>query len=358
MDRVTLEKILCLAQWAPTPDNCQPWSFSFEDEVLRIHHDKELSSHSLNPQQLTSFLMLGCYLETLRLSARTYGFDTQEQIDVDHLKDLEKSIWARVRFVESSEGVRDFSQAIKNRTTDRRLFKGGDLETLGFDSSLSQYLAESAVQFSVVSKLDSHTLEEIVNSEAVLLDHPNILPQVLKWVRFTDKEKNRSRDGLSLKNLLVNFWEVPFLFLIKTYKASLFLFRPFIKRDHKKRVRQQIKSSAGLVCVSIPFPDRLELKDLLQAGRIMLRAWLHLTENGYSAQPISLATLPIMFSRFNVNDAFFESIKPLTLKREQVLKEKMHLAQDYFPVWMLRAGKGEPLPPLLRTLRRDTFWHK
>lgn len=340
--------IINKAFWAPSPDNCQPWHFEWDGTWLSIFHNSERSSHPLNPRNLASLIMLGCLIEAIAIAASEHGLKTN--FEIAPLSDDNHACWAKSRLAPSDQSRDPLANSLTSRTTDRRLFNGGADVLAKFAESRNAN-TESHVLVKIPANLEAY----IIESEQFLVDHPRVLPAIMHWVRFTLKGARETGDGISWRNMLAKFWEVPTMILVRDFPGTTGIFRPAVRRSHRTRTEAQLRSSAGVVMVSVKLTNgRAEKTDLIHAGRLMLRTWLQLSTMGFGVQPLSLSTLPVVYRNFDVMDEFFVSKVELIDKGLSVLRQSFGLADNRLPVWMLRTGKSTPLPEVLRTFRRPT----
>jgi hypothetical protein len=116
-------------------------------------------------------------------------------------------------------------------------------------------------------------------------------------------------------------------------------------------VRKQLQSSAGVVLISIP-AVKGSFKDVVQAGRLMMRAWLSLTQQNFGVQPLTLCSNPIYWARQGLLDAEFQKIAHVYEGGQGLLQKVFSLSPDRVAVWMIRTGLSTPLPENMRTFRR------
>lgn len=343
------QSILETAVQAPSGDNSQPWIFAWSEDVLTITHDAMRSQHPLNPGQSASALMLGCLLETIEIAALDVGFEIS--VKLLNLASEGKSPWAEVRFSSTTQAPDPLSQYIRIRSTDRREYKKGHLSPELFQDIKANEQKYFPAQMHFVSKVETDLQDYIIDAEQNLIDHTDILPEVMKWTRFTMSKARKTGDGISWRNMLAKVWELPVMYLMLKFPKLLNAVRPEMVRQHRARTMKQLNSAAGLVCVSTK-KTAIPLEGAVQAGRLMMRVWLRLTQLGFGVQPISLATLPILFHHENVMDSFFSQKLNFFKKGEQLLKKTFHVPPENFPTWMIRTGISTPLPKELRTFRR------
>lgn len=343
------QSILETALQAPTADNCQPWTFSWKNDQLQIIHDAAISEHPLNPKNSASALMLGCLIETIEIAALDAGYEITTQ-----LKDLSadgKALWALISFNETTKSADPLSKYIRIRSTDRREFEKGELSIQLLQEIKLLEKKYAPAELHVVSKMENKLQNYIIDAEQNLMDHAEILPAVMKWTRFTMNDARKTGDGISWRNMLAKVWELPVMYLVPKFPGFLNLVRPQMVKQHRARTLKQLSSSAGLVCVSTRQTAN-HFEGAVQAGRLMMRVWLRLTQLGYGVQPVSLATLPIFYQHEGLMDSFFSKRSDFFKRGEQTLRNAFAIPEAQFPIWMIRTGISTPLPAELRTFRK------
>ena len=344
MKNTEKQKIIDLCRWSPTPDNCQPWTFEWKDNSLLIFHDDNKSNHPLNPKNVTSILMLGCLLETIQIAASQFGYKISYDLSLENHEH-----WCTTHFNQTHIESDPLTNSIQLRCTDRRVYQK-TMPTKPFKITTTSF---GQSQLHQTQNLSSKLSDYFVESEQFLIQHESILPSVMKWVRFSQKEAFLTKDGFTWKNMLAKIWEVPALRLIRKYPQILKILRANLKNQHRQRTLEQAQSADGFICVSIPNKSQQTQMDLVDAGRSMMRIWLELTHQKMAVQPMSLSTLPILFDQMNVMDDFFVKNKDLILQGQNILRESFQIDQTQIPIWMLRYGTMDPLPLELRTYRKD-----
>lgn len=354
-----LREILERAVNAPSGDNCQPWTFSWDGHGLQIIYDPVRGRHPLNPHEMMSILTLGCLLEAIEFAAVDLKHRSVPQIAP--VLDAKTSVWATVLFEPLSQPPPtwrvDLSRQLAARSTDRRLFQGGTIPAdLLADIQSDVPTEEPTARLHVLQSASPQfapVVQYAVDAEGLLIVHPRILPATLEWVRWTESMAERTRDGMRWRNLGIQIWQLPLIIAIRYYPVILRVIKFLMLGQHRAAAAKQLRSSAGLVAVAIPYPN--QAGDLVQAGRLMLRAWLKLTAIGYGVQPLSLASAISFYAQSPNSDLsprwnrFFRNHLPL-------LRKSFSLSPGTAVTWMFRTGRATPLPLALRTLRRPIDW--
>jgi hypothetical protein len=198
---------------------------------------------------------------------------------------------------------------------------------------------------------DQKLLDYILRCEGFLWADEHILPEMLSWVRWTQKEVRRTRDGMPWQSLGVNFLTSRLMrFVAKSER-----FRQLARRSggplraQRKALEAQIRSAASLGCITV---QDTRLETMLQLGRLFLRAWVHLNMSGYGVQVMANPSIHVFQHVVGIipEDYPAES-KHLFAEGQRILVKAFGLDEDKIPAWMFRTGKSSPLPAKMRTLR-------
>lgn len=191
--------------------------------------------------------------------------------------------------------------------------------------------------------MPTELLDYIIQAEGMMMKHSAVLPKVLQWTRLSMDEATRSRDGLSYANLGIKKFELPLLFLLRKFPQLIPLFRPELNRQHKNRTKQQLQSSAGLICVSVRSEGN---ESIVHAGGLMMRAWLKMAAIGFAVQPVTISSmLPYIVAmqtskekQFQLDEQFqqWQSVFENGL---QILRRSFLIPASHTPIWMIRTGQ-------------------
>jgi hypothetical protein len=358
MDLASLKQILTQALRAPSGDNCQPWKFEWRDNALKIYHVDSRGKHRINLKNTASWLALGTLLESIAIAASDASPQTswESQIELTRLPEGPEEHWATVRFKAAPSARDKLVDALPLRSTDRRLFNGGD-----FPSSLIENIKADQERFEGIqvhltpSPIPRELFGFIQSAEAfVMVDTPAIM-DALKWVRFDEKSKLSTRDGMPAEGLGMKAHELAAVRMIQRFPGiHPVMCRLGMATQAKAAIAKSLSSSAGLVCITAPVGQGLEPASFVNVGRLALRSWLHLTLAGYGVQPLTLSSLYVRCANAGLMDGF---LTPdwINLYRsgEPVIRQAFSLPQTQTPVWMFRTGLSSALPESRRTLRLE-----
>lgn len=334
--------IIDKARYAPSGDNCQPWFFEWDEETLFVFHSTKRSEHPLDPKGVASILTLGCLIETIRIAASELNLKTSYTLRPLVLESTDP--WAEVRFHGGGVPSDPLAEWIQKRATDRRTYLNGVLpKDFNFHSIVNDaQIFEADIHFT--TEFTEELVDYVAASERKLVEHETALPAVLKWIRFKGA---KSRDGLLWKALFARTIELPLVYWIQRDPKALRFLRWLLIPQFEKRASAQLRSSAALICVSIP-NEGSKFFQTVQAGRLMMRTWLQLTKHGYGVHPLTIASAPILYQHLEALDPFFRANIAHIEKGQATLRKAFAIPENRKPVWMVRTG---PMPALPQTHR-------
>jgi signal recognition particle subunit SEC65 len=305
-----LRFLLNYAVLAPSRLNTQPWLFRVDGHTVELHADrsKRLPAVDADDRELT--IGCGAALENLLVAMHYFGY--APNVEIDSHPD-QADLLARIsldRGGEATEGERLLFQAIRNRRTNRRLFKDRKVAA-PLLQAIEEIARQQGTSFQVVSEeLRPAVVNLIAVADRLLWEKPGYRQELAAWV---NRDQGASREGVPENALggedLASSLGPPVL-------------RTLIQ-EHEESVRHVSPGSPVLALIST-FAD--SWFDWLAAGRTLERILLRARAGGVWAsffnQPIEVAS-----SRAELRDL---------------------LGRKGFPQLVLRMGYGPEVPPTPR----------
>jgi hypothetical protein len=270
------------ARWSPSPHNVQPWQLRVRSE---IEADLFYVPARLLPAEdpIGRFLMvaLGIFVENLAVAARARGFDVEpEYADVPVLDSTSSSpsLFARLRLVPSADGDDFDPELIVRRRTSRVAYNGRVVP----EPVLAE-LAEICSPYGnrLVSSSDSELISWVLalNRDALFEDMTNAKTrrEVGSWLRFSEREAARRKDGFSPACLGFPGW---LLYLFFHYRGFFEL--PGLRHAVRRLYFRTMRGTSTIVWLVGPFDGP---EDWVRSGRLLARLWLALTAAGLYLHP-------------------------------------------------------------------------
>ncbi len=279
---------------APSPDNNQPWRFAWEKDQLSVFLDPGRALPS-DVHSMFDLIGLGATIENACIRARQLGYEPQVRyvpLAPGGNGGETPRLISTICFVPGAQPDPLFAH-LASRTTCRRLYSTRPPA----EDALAR-LTEAANGFSevqldwVADRRRIRALARLIAaSDRIRFEYEPFHNELVRQLRFSPAEAERTRDGLDLRTL-----ELP-------PGASLLLrfLRPWSRMRWVHRLRLggllsfpsalavRHSGAIGVLSVRGPASDQF-----LEGGRALQRVWLTTQAEGLSFQP--LGSLPIFFA--------------------------------------------------------------
>lgn len=284
MDLGVLREILADCIKAPSGENCQPWLFDINGELLNIYNVPDRDNSLYSWGQRASLLSHGALLETLEISSEMHGY----AVSIEILPETnEPNLVAQVSFSKKDHGNKDqLFEAIHLRVTNRRSYS---LESL--NSHEIAELLGAASKFGSCRLLfaDDRGRKETLSrassmNEVVLLENKMMHNFFFSHVNWTKKEDIEKSVGFYIKTLEFKPQQLSAFKLFKNWKVlrlfNLMGVPRFVARENAK-----IYKSCGAIGAIVINESSQE--NFITAGRLLQRVWLRATNLGLALQPLT-----------------------------------------------------------------------
>ena len=307
-----LKEIVRYATLAPSGHNTQCWRFRIEDHSIAILPDLSRRTPVVDPDDHHLYVSLGCAAENLVQAARAFGF--MANAEFSSVSDgLITIALERSRAEESP-----LFKAIPSRQCTRTNFDGNQLgsEELKLLEAAGTGRGVALILLTEREAMEK-VLEYVVQGNTMQISNPAFVSELERWIRFSDGEAIRTRDGLPARatgNPPAPRW------------LGRLLFRAFFraKPENDKCVRQ-IRSSAGIAVFVSNVDDKT-----------------HWVESGRCYERFALQAMALGIRNAFVNQPVEESgLRPEFAKALGL--------GDGRPDLVVRFGRGKEMP---RSLRR------
>jgi len=276
------EQLAEYARWTPSPHNVQPWQLRLRSETeAELFYVRERLLPAEDP--LGRFLMvaLGIFIENLAVAARARGFEVEpEYADLAALDSAasEPSLFARLRLVPAAPRDDFDPELIVARRTSRVAYDGRPVPT-----PVLTELADvcSAYGNKFFSSSDPALVSWVLalNRDTLFEDMTNAKTrhEVGSWLRFSEREAGRKRDGFSPSCLGFPGW---LLYAFFHYRGFFEL--PGLRQVVRRLYFRTMRGTRTIAWFTGPFdsPD-----DWTRSGRLLARLWLTLTREGLYLHP-------------------------------------------------------------------------
>jgi hypothetical protein len=315
---MNINQLIYHATLAPSGHNTQPWKFSVDGNTVRIYPDFQRSLPVVDPDNHALYISLGCALENLVISAKQVGLTSS----VDYFPEDESEECIRVSLAEeSTHKEQELFEAIPVRQSNRSMYDERKISPVDVDKLLQSniYDTVSIKTFDTKEKEAEPVIELVKEASRIQFGDRQFVEELISWIRFSKKEVQTKRDGLSAK--VMGFPYIP------RWLGRIILKTVAKPSGEDARAKKQIHSSSHLFLFISKKNDK--------------RHWV---DTGRTFQRIALtaASLGIAHAHLNM-PCEVESVR-------KKLSHHLELNAVEHPVLLIRLGYAAEVP---RSIRRS-----
>ena len=340
-----IAKLLTLAIFAPSGDNCQPWRLTWVDGRLQLFNRPDQDTSLYNHDQRASLLAHGALLENLAIAAPGLGLRAEIRLFPDTAAPEQV---AEVIFTEGDMVNDPLSDWIERRCTNRKKYVPIPLTELQRRELVAAPGEGAAAQVHLVHEPGAvrALAAQLAINDRLVFENPNLHAFLFDHLRWSDQEARRTGDGMDIKTLELAPPDRLAFPLLKHWPLVGILNRLGLPHLIEHTALKLLGSSAGIAGVSLP---DLEPATLVQGGRAMQRFWLQATALGLAVQPVAGLALLVQRLRSGNNNELDESQLALVTAVGAGLDRAFGSAGRHL-VMCFRLGTSAP--PSARALRR------
>jgi len=269
--------ILYHASLAPSGHNAQPWTVRrLEPGRLVIGSAEERWLPAVDPTNRELLLSIGAFLGNLIIAARHHGYDAEYRVLGTTGEDrdiLEVRLFRASALAYPLEKIRL-----------RRTVRGGHLPTpLKADDvrALSEPFESHLAFFPRGSPAAKYLETATVEANRIQADRDAAQDELSRWIRFTDDEGRRYRNGLTPESMEITG--------LSGWFVRHFMDRPSVmKQSFRARgveaARKQVQAYGGWLVVTSP---NSSVATLIETGRRFQSTLLHIRERMIAIHPMT-----------------------------------------------------------------------
>ena len=267
---------------APSGHNTQPWLFRIAENKIEILPDFSRRLPVVDSDNRELFISLGAALENILLSASSFGFTADYEID-----DSEGGkIIINLSRTEAEKSP--LLQPMFKRQVTRNVYKKGNIPAQ-FQKDISGLKGkDTALLFSTEAKTFDTFIDYVKEGNRLLMKKAGYLNELKKWIRWNDSEAEEKLDGLYIRALGEPSTAAWFGKMIFNLSVT--------EKTQNKKDSEQIRSSSGLLFL---FSED-DMEHWIEAGRHLERSLIQITDAGmkfaFHNQPCQVAQLRKSFA--------------------------------------------------------------
>ncbi|MCK4487437.1 MAG: hypothetical protein KAU38_11845, partial [Desulfobacterales bacterium] len=334
---------------APSGDNAQPWKFSWQCNTISLYLNREADHSFFNIKQLASIISCGAAIENMRLAATAFGLEG----NIAYLPDAKNdNLMASIELCLTGREKDPLHDSIWNRCTNRKLYDKKPIpeSILGHLASRVSDIPGAKLHL-VTDESDLKKIAKMVYKvDRIRTEHRPLHEHLCKMIRFTDREAQKKRDGLPLKNLEAGLAGEVFLRMTRPWWVMNLVNTSGLGRMVALHSYQAILNSSAAALLTV---RGMKTEDFLRGGQALERVWLAIPQQGLSIQPMTAITLFYLRWQLEGEHAFSEAHRRLL---QETFEEYRELFQDVDferegHVMLFRLGYGKKIK--YGTFRKD-----
>jgi hypothetical protein len=262
------------------PHNSQPWLFRVDERRIDLYANMSRGLRSVDPFLREMYIGLGCALENLMVAARGRGYEPRL---IFFPNDGDQSSVARVELKSGNVAEIPHLRAIGERHTNRSAYdRGRDLPRAVIEAFNKQMWGRNAtlLSFSADDREGKLFAEETIEATAKFIADPTLLEDSHHWFRYSLKDVNEKRDGLSVIGMGAPEWQTRLALSLPESWLSDFGGKWL---DATENQHCATAPRFGVIAVR----NRDDKAQLMEAGRLWQRLHLEATLQGVAMHPLN-----------------------------------------------------------------------
>jgi hypothetical protein len=272
-------KMLYYASLAGSSHNTQPWKVEVSgDSLIQLYADTTRALSVVDPEHRELNMSLGAFIENLTLAAGGLGYNTNIKLNDDKTNNIlvaeiqvnkAPTTHYNLELIEKRRTLRTPFDTTSISEKDINKLRAPDSQHIHFFSSHSK-----EGDFIAQKTLEGYT-QEAYNEAAQ--------NELVKWLRFSDKDVNEKKDGLTTAGMQID-------------GISGFFVRHFVKPEDTKKemfvkggidkTKDQVMNCGGWIVIT---SSKNGFEEWIQTGRLYEHIHLTCTQLQIGFQPMNQA---------------------------------------------------------------------
>ncbi len=322
---------------APSGDNCQPWKIYFDGEKIYLKNLEDKDTSLYNVKNVASYIAFGAMMENMIIAAKSLGY----KVSADLFPEGENSsLVAVLSLIKGQEELDPLQPFIVRRCVNRKKYKPKPLEPRAKESLL-KIIAQfkGAELFLIEDEQKKKNLAKLLSmNDRILFENKNLHDFLFEHLRWTKKEVEKSRDGMSIESLELGGFQSKAFKVLSSWNFVRFLnifgFSRFVPA-------QSYKLCKGSSALCLLLMEEAGFDRFVYGGRAFQRIWLAATSFGLSLHPMTGITFLIQRLQMGEGKGLSASHKKLLIDIYQKLKMLLPM-ENRTLIMAFRLGYADP----------------
>jgi nitroreductase len=327
-------ELIKAASLAPSADNMQPWEFRKQEDTIEVFCAK---SRVLPTDVIGMFAWVGvgAAIQNIVVAAADNGYEAV--VEYGNQVGQENSPAAIIK-LSPGLGNRQLADCIALRTTNRSPFDTSPLNpALIYKLTVSIQGLDAGVHWMTEASGFERMASMDANSTYIRLEHKPLHDELFNILRFTRKDVEATRFGLTFESLEVPPFAVFFARLLQYWSVNRMISNLGFGRLVAKQLSNKLRKAGALCLVTA---HRRDPAAYMEAGRAMENLWLAATAEELSVQPYGV--LPQYLTKVEIEPETFlpKYVRAIENHREPFFSLFPNAKNEY-PAIVLRIGRAK-----------------
>jgi len=339
--------LVTMGTWATSADNCQPWNFIWDGNILYLLKDPDRSGFFYDINYESTYITFGAVIENIRIAATHYGLETNIKL-LPSKKN--HNIIAEIKFLHTDIDKDPLYPFIVNRCVNRKPYLKKKIEP-DVVQKLKDVVSETtgADMIWIDGKDNKRIMRNITyNADRILFEDKRLHEGLFKWIRIK-KENASKKDGMNLDVLELSWFQKQAFPILANWRALSWLNKIGMSRAPGINSIILLKQSPAYCLLTM---NNRKPSDYINGGRMMEKFWIQANALGLSIQPMS--GFIFLLNHLNHDGALQFSEKhrvSIQNMNNKIIKTILRKQENSAPTMFFRIGYAAN--PMARTPRRS-----
>jgi len=269
--------ILFYASLAPSGHNSQPWFVRVLNQnewIIGVDPDRRLPA--VDPGNREVMLSIGAFAENLSIAAQTFGLKAEmEVIAKDPFEqDVIKVILKKAKPVDYPLQRITRRMTVKHDYLTKEI-KGEDIR------ALSEHLTGRLFYFPRGTDHETCIEEGAIENFRIQTQRDDAQKELVQWVRLSNKEAERHRDGLTLEGMEIRGFKGWF---VRNFMNPEDFMKPSSRKQSVDQIAKLARQGGGWLVIT---GEGQTVSELIDSGRRFERMVLTARERNLAIQPMT-----------------------------------------------------------------------
>jgi len=269
--------ILYHAALAPSGHNAQPWFVRVvkkNEWVIGLDSQRRLPQ--VDPDNREALLSIGAFAENLSLAAGTYGYEAEMEVIAGN--PFEQDI---IRVTLNNTGpIHYHLERLKKRMTVKQGYLPGEIKQADI-RALSEPLKDRLFYFPKGTEHATCIEEGAVENFRIQVNRDNAQQELVRWVRLSNKDAERHRDGLTVAGMEIRGFKGWF---VGNFINPQDFMKPSFRQQSIDLTAKLARQGGGWLIIT---SEGQTVADLIETGRRFERMALTARERNLAIHPMT-----------------------------------------------------------------------